>query len=197
MLVPVSRCLSAAGLRFSAILSRHGIPPLLRSAYRHQQVPDHDGVSTFRTREQRPDRAPSVLRDRRCSREPGGVPGPPPAAFLRHAALYPGTAVTCPGPNLHGASIKGSQRSPARPSPHLWPPDDSAALGLSPRLRTHAGRTRARTPGRGQASSTSLELRHRHLSHADPPTCEFTRTVRLSCRTTTKSSSINGAGPWS
>jgi len=47
----VSRCLSAAGIRFPAILSRHGIPPLLRSAYRHQQVPDHDGVPTFRTRE--------------------------------------------------------------------------------------------------------------------------------------------------
>ncbi len=54
MPVLVSRCLSAAGLRFSAILSRQGIPPLLRSAYRHQ-VPDPDGVSTFRTHEIRPD----------------------------------------------------------------------------------------------------------------------------------------------
>jgi hypothetical protein len=30
----VSRCLSAAGIRFMSILSRPGIPPLLRSAYR-------------------------------------------------------------------------------------------------------------------------------------------------------------------
>ena len=30
----VSCCLSAAGIRFLGILSRPGIPPLLRSAYR-------------------------------------------------------------------------------------------------------------------------------------------------------------------
>ena len=30
----VSCCLSAAGLRFLGILSRPGLPPLLRSAYR-------------------------------------------------------------------------------------------------------------------------------------------------------------------
>ena len=36
-----------------------GIPPLLRSAYRQPEPTDHDGVSTFRTREMRPDRAPS------------------------------------------------------------------------------------------------------------------------------------------
>ena len=30
----VSRCLSAAGVRFLGILSRPGLPPLLRSAYR-------------------------------------------------------------------------------------------------------------------------------------------------------------------
>ena len=89
---------------------------------------------------------------------------------------HPGTAVTYPGPNLHGASVKGSRRSPVRPSLTCGPRDDSAALGLSPGLRTRAGRTRARTPGRGQASSTSLELRLRHLPHAGPPTCEFTRT---------------------
>ena len=33
----VSRCLSAAGVRFLGILSRPGIPPLLRSAYRADQ----------------------------------------------------------------------------------------------------------------------------------------------------------------
>ncbi len=37
-------------------------------------------------------------------------------------------------------------------------------LRLSPGLRTHAGRTRARTPGRGQALSTSPELRRRPTS---------------------------------
>ena len=34
MTARVSRCLSAAGIRFLGILSRPGIPPLLRSAYR-------------------------------------------------------------------------------------------------------------------------------------------------------------------
>jgi hypothetical protein len=34
MTAQVSCCLSAAGLRFLGILSRPGIPPLLRSAYR-------------------------------------------------------------------------------------------------------------------------------------------------------------------
>ena len=67
MLVLVSRCLSAAGIRFPGHPVPPDIPPLLRSAYRHPGVPDHDGVSTFRTREQRPDRAPSKPRDQRCS----------------------------------------------------------------------------------------------------------------------------------
>jgi len=43
-----------------------------------------------------------------------------------------------PGAFAYEASVKGSRRSPARPSPHLWPPDNSGALGLSPGLRTHA-----------------------------------------------------------
>jgi hypothetical protein len=34
MLALVSCCLSAAGIRFLGILSRPGLPPLLRSAYR-------------------------------------------------------------------------------------------------------------------------------------------------------------------
>src|SRR6266496_5778909 len=38
----------------------------------------------------------------------------------------------------------------------------AATLRLSPGLRTHAGRTRARTPGQGQAQSTSLEQRRQH-----------------------------------
>src|SRR6266516_3424189 len=57
----VSRCLSAAGIRFPAILSRL----VFRPSYDRPTgtMPDHDGVSTFRTREMRPDRAPSLSRD--------------------------------------------------------------------------------------------------------------------------------------
>ena len=57
------------------------------------------------------------------------------------------------------------------------------ALGLFPGLRTHANRTRARTPGQGQALSTSLELRSQHLRHAGPPIRAFTRICATSRRT--------------
>ncbi len=45
MTVLVSCCLSAAGIGFLGILSRPGIPPLLRSAYRtarRQRGPERD-----------------------------------------------------------------------------------------------------------------------------------------------------------
>jgi hypothetical protein len=49
-----SCCLSATGFRFLGILSRPGIPPPLRSAYRAANGgADPDGVSVFRTRETR------------------------------------------------------------------------------------------------------------------------------------------------
>ena len=51
----VSCCLSATGICFLGILSRPGIPPLLRSAYRAaRDGADPSGVSMFRTRETRP-----------------------------------------------------------------------------------------------------------------------------------------------
>jgi hypothetical protein len=45
-------------------------------------------------------------------------------------------------------------------------------LRLSPGLRTRAGRTRARTPGQGQAQSTSPEQRHQHYVTLAPPISE-------------------------
>ena len=54
MMALVSCCLSAAGVRFLGILSRPGVPPLLRSAYRTTSGgADPSGVSMFRTRETR------------------------------------------------------------------------------------------------------------------------------------------------
>ena len=54
MTAPVSCCLSAAGIRFLGILSRPGIPPLLRSAYRTAaRAADPSRVYMFRTRETR------------------------------------------------------------------------------------------------------------------------------------------------
>jgi hypothetical protein len=58
----VSCRLSATGIGFLDILSRRGIPPLLRSAYQ-TKGPDPDGVSTFRTLDARPDWVPSLPRD--------------------------------------------------------------------------------------------------------------------------------------
>jgi hypothetical protein len=49
----VSCCLSATGIRFLGILSRPGVPPLLRSAYRTAGGADPSRVSMFRTRETR------------------------------------------------------------------------------------------------------------------------------------------------
>jgi hypothetical protein len=50
----VSCCLSAAGIGFLGILSRPGLVPLLRSAYRAASGADPSGVSMFRTHETRP-----------------------------------------------------------------------------------------------------------------------------------------------
>ena len=44
MTARISRCLSAAGIRFLGILSRPGLPPLLRSAYRATGGADPSGV---------------------------------------------------------------------------------------------------------------------------------------------------------
>ena len=68
----LSCCLSAAGIRLLGILSRPGIAPLLRSAYRATIGADPDGVSMFRTHETQLGWAPSIPRGRRCSRDRPG-----------------------------------------------------------------------------------------------------------------------------
>lgn len=54
------------------ILSRQGVGPSSRSAYRTTIGPDPDGVSMFHTREIRPGWVPPMPRGRRCS--PGLIP---------------------------------------------------------------------------------------------------------------------------
>ena len=67
MLALVSCRLSAAGVCFLGILSRPGLPPLLRSAYRAAGGgADPSGVSVFRAYEIRLGRVPSVPRGQRC-----------------------------------------------------------------------------------------------------------------------------------
>jgi hypothetical protein len=145
----VSRCLSAAGIRFSVIRYPPGSWALLAVGL-PDLSPDPDGVTTFRTHELRSGWAPSVPRGRRCSPRTGPLPG----QRLPHRSgmsLYPTTHPT--GGDLSDeASTKGSHMF-ARPIfPSLWPPGWNGPplgipLGFAPR-RPRAGR---RTPGQGQA----------------------------------------------
>ena len=146
----VSRCLSAAGIRFMSILSRPGIPPLLRSAYRAaDDDTDPNGVSVFRTRETRP--GPGAL----CT--PGtAVPVRlrmhPAAAACRLAAAgpcHPGST-TRPGMVFSRGISKGSLAfAPPGHSPRLWLPDGTGALGLEPRASHPAGQDPAAHAGAG------------------------------------------------
>ena len=65
---------------------------------------------------------------------------------------------------------------PAFPSP-ATPGRHGDRSGFFPGLRTRTGRTRARTPGRGQALSTSPELRRRS-AWTSPPICAPTHCER-------------------
>jgi len=94
---PVSRCLSAAGIRFSVIrfpprdwaLLAVGLPDL---------GPDLDGVTAFRTYELRPGWVPSLPRGRRCSSRP--------SRFLdRRLPLYRGQSLH-PAPASHRAGLR-------------------------------------------------------------------------------------------
>jgi hypothetical protein len=77
---------------------------------------------------------------------------------------------------------------PSQPSPHLWPPDGTRTLGLSPGLRTPLSRTQRRTPGRGRASAlpevtssaslTSSDALTHHERHHVARTCEVRRRLR-------------------
>ena len=76
--LPLSRCLSAAGIRFLGVLFPPGDPALLTvglPATPRQMPPDPNRVSTFRTHEIRPGRVSSLPRGRRCSTRPRDVHG--------------------------------------------------------------------------------------------------------------------------
>jgi hypothetical protein len=84
----VSCRLSATGIGFLDILSRRGIPPLLRSAYR-AEGPDLDGVSTFRTLDTQPDWVPSLPRDHAVLIRPVVPARPSRAPSARGQVLSP------------------------------------------------------------------------------------------------------------
>jgi hypothetical protein len=105
--LPVSCHLSVAGIRFLGIL----FPPrdyvfLTVDLPRHTCCGDLDGVSTFRTREIRPDRVPSLLRD-------GGAPTTgqsSPVAACRFPAASPKPRRHIPSPGL--SDDEASEDSP-------------------------------------------------------------------------------------
>jgi hypothetical protein len=70
--LPVSRCVSATGIRFSVIRFPPGDWAFLTVGL--PASPDPDGVTTFRTHELRPGWVPSIPRGRRCSSRLRGLP---------------------------------------------------------------------------------------------------------------------------
>jgi hypothetical protein len=87
-------------------------------------------------------------------------------------ALSPRPRCHLSGASNHETSAKGSRSSPARPSPHPWPPDDTGNPPAFPRAphprrqdpRTHAG---AGTGSEHKPGTTPPALRH-----AGPPISE-------------------------
>jgi hypothetical protein len=150
--VPLSRCLSAAGIRFLGILSRQ-----------QSSAPLTIGLPRWPARTLA--RFPCSARMRHgwagCPLCPGDDGADTAIGLFLAVACRLSTAGPChPGVTTRPgmSSITGHQRGfsgihPSQPSPHLWPPDGTRALGLPPGLRTPPGRTRRRTPGRGRASA--------------------------------------------
>jgi hypothetical protein len=164
------------------ILSRRGIPPLLRSAYQNLEKPwTRRGFHVPRTRDTAGEGAPYT---------------PRPAVFLR-PALTPRSPLAAP-PSGQALSPRYSSRLPRleitrhhQGFTHVHPPDlplarllpqtEPGPLGFYPGLapqRTRpvdARQTRRRTPGRGSILNTDPALRTRHDR---PPICAFTRYAR-------------------
>jgi hypothetical protein len=147
----VSCRLSATGIGFLGILSRRGVTPLLRSAYRTTRLavtfyPDHGRVSAFRTLEQRPVWVPSEPRGHAVLHGRGHAPGrrvlPLPGARPYHPVLIPSTRAF-----HYEASSRVHSRSPARSSPSPVAP---GWIGCPLRrilgLRTPQTRSLQRTP---------------------------------------------------
>jgi hypothetical protein len=93
----ISCCLSAAGIRFLGILSRPGLPPLLRSAYRAAGGADPSGVSMFRTREIRLAQGALFTPGAAVSTRPVDLPG----RRLPHRNGQPLSSRTATRPGTH------------------------------------------------------------------------------------------------
>ena len=149
----LSRCLSAAGIRFLGILSRPGIPPPLTVGLPRRQQTTRTRTGFPCSARVRPGwlRVPSLPRGRWC---PHGR-SISPAATCRIATAspcHPGLQ-PAPGRNSDEASARVHCHSPHTSLPLACDPGRNGILGLFPELRTRPGRTRQRTSGRGQAQT--------------------------------------------
>ncbi len=185
----VSCCLSATGIRFSVIRYPPGGWALLTvglpNAPRRARTPN--GVTTFRTHEQRPGRAPSKPRGQRCSPRPRRLPagrGPHHSSQSLHPAALP----TDRGRITR--HHEGSRDSPVRSSPRLWPPGcNGPPLGSRLGLRTPPTKSRRRTPRWGQAIEHGPgTTRSTHQSISNP-------VVHSLCATSGRTSPLRSCDP--
>ena len=156
--VPVSRRLSATGIRFSVILFPPGSWALLTVGL-PDLGPDPDGVSTFRTHELRPGWVPPIPRGRRCSPDRLRVLQSAPA-LSSDQSLPPLQRPIC-GVSDDEASSGVHSRSPVRSSPLPVTPGWNESPWASPPSFTPR-RYRRRMSKWGRALSTDPELRCRH-----------------------------------
>jgi hypothetical protein len=159
----VSCCLSAAGVRFLGILSRPGLVPLSRSAYRTATVSGADprGFSMFRTRETRPGAGALSTPGTAVPATARGHPWPPRAAFQRPVPILP-VLHSVPGSGDDEASARVHWRSPFPAFPSPVAPGrygDPRALPWAPHP---AGQDPAAHARAGTGLRHYPELRHQH-----------------------------------
>lgn len=161
---PESRCLSAAGICFLGFLSRRGVPPLLRSAYRAKRPGPRRGFHVPRTRDTAGVGAPYTPGPAVFPR-PVDRPRPPLAASSSGQALAPWSSCRHPrfGLTRHHRGFT-CVRPSGLPLARLLPRTERGPLGFFPGLRTLTGGTCERTPGRGLISNTDQELRIRSIT---------------------------------
>jgi hypothetical protein len=162
---PVSRRLSAAGIRFSVIR----FPPrnsALLTVGLPAHRPDPDGVTAFRTHELRPGWVPPIPRGRRCSSRTEGRAQPAPAAS-RRPVLSPCSGIPSAGLcfTRHQRGFKRFTR-PVFPSP-VAARMKRAALGLWPRA-SHPADQEPDDARQGGDRPSSTDLKQRSTASAEP-----------------------------
>ncbi len=135
---------------------------------------DPDGVSTFRTHEQRPGGGALYTPGTTVLTQAGHDHQPASAASQQHVP-----APRHDDPSERGSASRGinegSSHSPVRSSPRLWPPDGAGTLGLFLGLRTPPlPATHAKDGDRPSSTDLKHALRHRPSLQS----CGFTRCVR-------------------